>query len=338
MGHWKRAGCQQSCLSEAPDDPNATFLARRSLRVRRSPPRRRLAEKAVLLDGSVARYHRQLAEVQGLLAQHANVFQQVMLARRFRKEIGAALERDPRDTQALRDLLEFYLLAPGVVGGDVKKADAMAQQISAISGVEGFLAKARVAEFRKDRWQAEALLRRVAEIRPASYKTQVALGSFLVSGHRDDSGAEAIARDAIALETGRVAAYCILAEVYAARGDWDALEVALSSAAKAVPDDAAPYYRAAVQLLAQHRESVRAERYLRLYLAQEPEGNQPTDADAHWKLGLALQSQGLAGNALREWKAAIQLDGESPAIHEIRKARNVDTSGASSLVRAGGAR
>lgn len=339
-GHWKRARVLvERRLGEMPDYPNANFLASQihnAFGDHSSPPG--LAEKAVRLDGSVARYHRQLAEVQGLLAQRANVFQQVIIARRFHREIEAALEGDPRDTQALRDLLEFYLLAPGLAGGDVKKAEAMAQQISAISAVEGFLAKARIAEFRKDRGQAEALLRRAAEIRPAVYKAQVALGAFLVSGHGDDSAAEALSKNAIALDAGRIGAYCILAEVYASRGEWDALEVALSSATRAVPDDAAPYYRAADQLLSRNREPVRAERYLRAYLAQEPEGGQPTTADAHWKLGLALRAQGQDGNALREWKLAVQLDAESPAVREIRKARNVNTSETSNTLRSGGAR
>ena len=52
----------------------------------------------------------------------------MLLARRFRKEIDAALAIDPREPQALRDLLEFYLLAPGLAGGDQKKAAAMAER------------------------------------------------------------------------------------------------------------------------------------------------------------------------------------------------------------------
>src|SRR5215831_15520311 len=133
-GHWKRARTLvERNLEETPDDANATFLLsqiRAAFSDRTSPLD--LAEKAVRLDGGVARFHRQLAEVQGLLAQHANVFQQIGLARRFRKEIDAAIELDPRDAQALRDLLEFYLRVPGIAGGDVKKAAAMADRIAAI--------------------------------------------------------------------------------------------------------------------------------------------------------------------------------------------------------------
>ncbi|HEY1496939.1 MAG TPA: hypothetical protein VGF49_20435, partial [Candidatus Solibacter sp.] len=170
-GHWKRARVLvERRLREAPDDPNATFLAsqiRNAFGDHDAPLQ--LAEKAVRLDGGVARYHRQLAEVQGVMAQRAGMLQQFMLARRFRSEIDTALRLDPRDTQALRDLLEFYLLAPGVVGGDAKKAAPVAERIAAIDAAEGFLAKARIAEFHKDHAQTIEMLRSAAEVRPASY-------------------------------------------------------------------------------------------------------------------------------------------------------------------------
>ncbi len=289
-GHWKRARVLvERRLREAPDDANATFLAsqiRNAFGDHDAPLQ--LAEKAVRLDGGVARYHRQLAEVQGVMAQRAGMLQQFMLARRFRSEIDAALRLDPRDTQALGDLLEYYLLAPGVVGGDAKKAPPVAERIAAIDAAEGFLAKARIAEFHaefhSDHAQREEMLRRAAEVRPASYKALAALGKYLSAERREDSAVEDAGKSAVALDPGRIEGYCILAEVYARRGDWTALEGTFAAAAKAVPDDAAPYYRAAEVLIAERREPARAERYLQSYLAQEPEGNQPTAATAEREL------------------------------------------------------
>jgi hypothetical protein len=107
------------------------------------------------------------------------------------------------------------------------------------------------------------------------------------------------------------------------------LESILSAAKRAVPDDATPYYRAAERLLFSNREPARAERYLRLYLEQESEGNQPTAADAHWKLGLALQAQGQNTTAIREWTIAAQLDPESAAAHELTRTRNANAPSAS---------
>src|SRR5262245_47063108 len=144
-GHWKRArAIVEARIHESPDDPLANYLLsqiRHAFGEHATPLP--LAETAVALDGKVARYHRQLAEALGVTAQHAGAIQQLLLARRFRKQIDLALALDPRDTQALRDLVEFYLIAPSLLGGDTRKAAAMAQRIQAIDAAEGFLAQAR---------------------------------------------------------------------------------------------------------------------------------------------------------------------------------------------------
>jgi tetratricopeptide (TPR) repeat protein len=291
-GHWKRARVLvERRLAEAPGDADAYYLlsmVRNAFGDHASPLS--LVEKAVRLDNGVARYHRQLAEVQGVMAQHAGILQQISLARRFRNEIGTALQLDPRDVQAQRDLLEFYLVAPGILGGDTKKAEQVAQRIAEIDATEGLLAQARIAEFGRNIGRAEALLGQAAEVRPPSYKAQMALAELCLSkACRKEDAAEQAGKAAIQLDAGRVGGWSVLSTVYAARADWSALDAILASSTRAVPDDATPYYRAAERLLLDGREPARAERYLRVYLAQEPEGNQPTVTDARRQLGLALK-------------------------------------------------
>jgi tetratricopeptide (TPR) repeat protein len=294
-GHWKRARTMvEARFREAPADPLANFLlsqVRNAFGDHDSPLA--LAEKAVALDGRTAKYHRQVAECLGVMAQHANMLQQVFLARRFRHEIDAALSLDPRDMQAWRDLMEFYLLAPAIVGGDPRQATETAARLRAIDPVAGLLAQARLAAFRKQPAEAEACLRRAAEAQPPSYRARVALAEFHLSGVPpgfDD--ARKPAEEAVALDPSRVDAYAILAEVDAARERWAELDAVLSSAAKEVPDDLVPFYRAAVRLLACGSDLPRAERYLRTYLAQPPEGNAPPEADARAQLRLVLAKQG----------------------------------------------
>ena len=73
-----------------------------------------------------------------------------------------------------------------------------------------------------------------------------------------------------------------------------ALDETLSAAAQAVADHPLPYFRAAAQLLAGGREPERAQRYLRIYLMQEPEGNEPPAAEARAKLEIATRLRGPA--------------------------------------------
>jgi tetratricopeptide (TPR) repeat protein len=293
-GHWKRARTiVEARHADAPAGPLANFLlsqVRNAFGDRDSPLP--LAEKAVALDGRTAKYHRQVAECLGVMAQHSNVIQQVLLARRFRSEIDTALALDPRDTQAVRDLMEFYLLAPAIIGGDSRRATETAARLLAIDPVAGMLAQARLAAYRKQTADAEACLRRAAEIQPPSYRARVALALFYVSSAppRFDEALKSAA-GALALDPDRVDAYAILADIHAARAQWAALDAVLEAAAREVPDDLTPFYRAAQRLLACGSDLPRAESYLRTYLAQPPEGNAPSAADARAQLALVLEKQ-----------------------------------------------
>jgi tetratricopeptide (TPR) repeat protein len=293
-GHWKKArAIAEARVRADPRDALANFLLsqiRNAFGDRESPLV--LAEKAVSLDGGVAKYHRQIAEVLGVRAQHSGLLQQLVLARRFKKEIDTAIALDPADLQALRDLMEFYLLAPGIAGGDKAKATVMAERIARIDPAEGCSAKARLAAFQGDHGQVGGLLRQALEKEPGRYRSRIALANFYAAS--DEAHPEAVeqARQAVTIDPGRVEAYAILARAYAARGQWAELESILVGAEKEAPDDLVPYYRAAETLLESHREFVRAARYIRKYLASEPEGNEPTLSEAHGKLDLALKELG----------------------------------------------
>jgi hypothetical protein len=291
-GHWKRARIiVEARIHDDPRDAMANFLLsqiRNAFGDRESP--QALAERAVAIDGGTAKYHRQLAEVLGVKAQHAGIFQQLVLARRFKKEIDAAITLDPHDLQALRDLMEFYLLAPGIAGGDKARAWTIAEQIARVDPAEGFSAQARLAEFNRDRNHVEGLLCKAVDVAPASYRARIALASFYASPSFSNlERAEQHAREAAQIDPGRVEAYAILVQVYASQGRWSDLDSILATAEREVSDDFVPSYRAGETILASGRDITRAVRCFRKYLSGEPEGNAPTLPEAQRKLGLALE-------------------------------------------------
>lgn len=286
-GHWKQVRTVvEARIQQAPNDALAHFLLsqiRNAFGDRATPLS--LAEKAVALDGNTGKYHRQVAEVLGVMAQHSNALQQLFLARRFRKEIDMALALDPRDLQALRDLMEYYLLAPGIAGGDRRQAEATAERIVAIDKVEGLSARALIAAFEKRMKESEVLLREAAAVSPSSYKALIALAqSYLAPDHGNADAAETTAKEALRVDPGRVDAYLILAAVYAGQARWKELDAVLQESSREVPDDLAPYYRAAERIIGSRHDVDRAERYLRTYLTQEPEGNEPSLAEARQQL------------------------------------------------------
>lgn len=293
-GHWKQALALVDVRArEAPEDPLAIYLTSQiRFAFGDADTPLKLAEKALALDGSIAKYHRQVAEVTGVMAQHANLFQLLALARRFKKEIDAAIALDPNDIQSLRDLMEFYLVAPGIAGGNKAEARAVAERIGRIDRSQQFSAEARLAEFDKDTFKAEALLRKAVEAAPVSYKANIELAQFeLAKEHRNLKAAELAARAALRIDATRVAAYSALAQVYALGERWTELAGLLAQADRAVPDDLAPHYRAAEALLEKPMPLIgknlnAAQRNLRDYLTQAPEGNEPAAAEAREKLAL----------------------------------------------------
>jgi tetratricopeptide (TPR) repeat protein len=86
---------------------------------------------------------------------------------------------DPKNKEAVNDLFEYYLEAPGFLGGGLDKAAAVAENIAALDPVEGLWAAARIAERRKDYGKAEEQLRRAMQAAPMQVGRIVDLAKFL---------------------------------------------------------------------------------------------------------------------------------------------------------------
>ena len=115
------------------------------------------------------------------------------------------------------------------------------------------------------------------------------------------------ARQALAIDPSAGQAYKVLAHVYARQKRWAELEQVLAQADLLAPDDLSPYHSAAEALIEIGQDFDRAERYLQKYLTQQPEGRQPTHAEAHWLLADLYKREGRKSEAVRELQAALRL-------------------------------
>lgn len=117
-------------------------------------------EKAVALEPSNARYHLWLGRVYGEKADKASFLSAAGFAKKLRVEFERAVQLDPNDTQARTDLAEFYLEAPGIMGGGKDKAIEQARLISKTRPAREHWIYARIAEKDKDLTTAEAEYRK----------------------------------------------------------------------------------------------------------------------------------------------------------------------------------
>ncbi|MBL8212334.1 MAG: hypothetical protein JNK87_16585 [Bryobacterales bacterium] len=127
----------------------------------------------------------------GRRAETGNPLAAPRYASKARQFFERAVQLDPRNVEAMNDLFEYYLQAPGFLGGGKDKAVRMAAQIAALDKAEGHFANARMAEENKDYAGAEKSLRLAMEAAPTQVGRVLDLAKFLAQrGRIDESEAE----------------------------------------------------------------------------------------------------------------------------------------------------
>jgi len=328
-GHCKqaRALLEPRVKRDPADAEAAALLARVRIEFQDFDAAVPLAETATKLDGGNADYHAILAEAVGRAAEHASVFKQLGMARRFRQEEELAISLNPKNIDAREGLIEYYLNAPAIAGGDRKKADQVAEDIARLDTAAGFLARATILTETKAAGDVEALYaqaRAAADAPLMKYRaTLLLMNAYLAHGTRKLDAAEQLARSLIALDPERAAGYGGLVVAYGTAGRTADLEATLAEAERAVPDDLSPFYQAGRTLLIRNGDLARAETYFRKYLTAEPEAGEATWAHAHWRLGLVLEKLGRRAEARSEIEQATRLKPDlEEAKQDLRRLRD----------------
>lgn len=94
-------------------------------------------EKAIEIDNKNAKYHFWLGQAFGQKAQNSNPFKQAWIAPKILKEFEKTVELDPEFVDGYIGLCNFYLQAPSIVGGDVKKAKVKAKTVVDLDEFQG---------------------------------------------------------------------------------------------------------------------------------------------------------------------------------------------------------
>ena len=141
-------------------------------------------EKAVAAEPRNANYRDWLGKAWGRRAETSAFFNQPRYAVRAREHFERAVELDPQNREALGDLFEYYLEAPGFLGGGQEKAAELSERVRAFGPARYHSMQARLAEKRKDFQAAERSLRQAVEQAPAEQGRFVDLARFLARQQR----------------------------------------------------------------------------------------------------------------------------------------------------------
>lgn len=240
-------------------------------------------EKAVKQDDGNAMYHFWLGSALGDEARQASKLRQPFLARRVKSEFERAVALDSTLLQPRFGLVDFYTMAPGIMGGSVEKAREQATAIARLNPMQGHLAHARIAMREKN-----------------------------------DSAAIREYEAAIAAAPDSTPAYYGLSTFYRDRSRWaDAMNV-MERLIKARPDDAVPHAVWGIISAISGIEMERGERELKHYLANAvPETTPQSFANVHFRLGQIYEKTGRRDAARGEYEKALTFN---PELADARKA------------------
>jgi tetratricopeptide (TPR) repeat protein len=227
--------------------------------------------KAASLDPDNSRFHLWLGRVYGEKADRANFLAAAGLAGKVRREFERAVQLNPNDVEARLDLAEFYLEAPGIVGGGEQKARAQAQSIATVNPAREHWVYARIAEKKKDTAAAEREYYQYIDLSKGDAESWLNLALFLRRQKRFDEMEQAIVK----LSQSPITKLDVLVE------------------ASQVLYRAGRSYPFAIELL-------------RRYFASGPVEAAPA-FEVHYLLGMLMERQGDKAGAAQEYRASLSL-------------------------------
>lgn len=136
-------------------------------------------EQAIALEPHNAEFVHALGKAWGRRAESASPFLAPAYAARARQHFEKAVLLDPSNKEALNDLFDYYIEAPGFLGGGLNRAEALVEKIAKLDEAEGHYARAQLADRKKQFDAAEQHLRRAFELAPRQVGRVIDLAQYL---------------------------------------------------------------------------------------------------------------------------------------------------------------
>jgi tetratricopeptide (TPR) repeat protein len=268
--------------AKPPSATAAFYLGRIAMRTDDAKQAERWFEAAIGQDEANAAYHLWLGRAYGTQAEHAGKLSQFGLAKKVKAEFERAVALDANNLEAREGLIDYYLEAPGFMGGSPEKAKQQAGEIARRDPLRGTLASARIAEDQKDLAGAERAYQSAAHAAPDSMGPRYALGLF-----------------------------------YARTKQFDQAFATFEDMLKAKPGELGALYQVGRTGALSGQRLDRAEAALQQFLAAPPAPSTPNPAAAHWRLGMVYDKGGKKDLARQEYQRSLALD---PQQAEAKKA------------------
>lgn len=242
-------------------------------------------EHAVALAPNNSNYWMWLGRAYGEKADNSSFISAYSLAKKVHNSFEKAVALNPTNVPAMTDLAEFYIEAPGMVGGGTDKAAGMADRLSSLDKGKSHWVRARLAEKNKDFATAEREL-----------------------------------HDAIR-DSGNDGQYWLnLAYLYGNEKRWSEMDNAIANALNTNNQPVDTLYNAASDYYRVGRNLPQAASMLRKYVATAPDNDEAPLFQAHYLLGQVLEKEGDHAAATAEYRNALALASNyAPAAQALKR-------------------
>jgi len=185
----------QQLITQSPDDAESYNLLCRAYFMLEEWDRGIAAcEHARNLDPRNSLYELWLGRIYGEKADRTGFLSAAGMAKKVRGAFERAVELDPGNWEARTDLAEFYLEAPGIVGGGKEKARSQADALMPLNPAMAHWVAGRIAEKEKDSVSAEREYRAAVAVSHSGARECLDLASFLRRSNRLDEMEEMLRR------------------------------------------------------------------------------------------------------------------------------------------------
>lgn len=238
-------------------------------------------EQAIAANDKVAEYHYWHGAAMGSDAQASGMIRKGMLAPKIKTAFEKTVALDPKHLPAMEGLVQYYLQAPSMMGGDKAKALAMANKMKAVDKARGHMQVAGVYLAEKKTDMAEREYTELVKHDPNKWEYQVALGNFYLGTKQ--------AQRAVDLYEAKL---------------------------KKNPDDMPASYQLGKVAAVAGVQLDRGEACLKAYLKTQPGKDAPQPANAYHRLGMIHEKKGNKAEAKKCYETALKLD---PTITEVKE-------------------
>ena len=121
-------------------------------------------KKLVAAEPKNANFHYKYGGAMGMLALEVNKFKALGMLDDIKEAFQTSATLDPKHIEVRWALVELYIQLPGIVGGSVSKSLTYANELEALSKVDGYLAKGYIYEYDDEPEKAEIYYKQAIEV------------------------------------------------------------------------------------------------------------------------------------------------------------------------------